>query len=550
MTEFKLGFNIQTMLTIICIISSLCLLFFGGYLISKTFCNKKSEETKKLAEITKPAVTTKPAEITKPAVTTKPAEIMKWTPVDYNRLKDKVNLELNSVDGKTVEKYSKDTLLKCVTNRFTVDYNDPKFIDDSDFKSKVQKLKAICENGLENADPGPPIWTDEVINDFKNNIADSFKEASKPLESVKLDCIVQKIIDRIKFPRDLGKLNEKEKTEMLIKIMQECNYNVGERTFWSNPEHILKLKAEILKYDNSILNTKGLLSCVTKEIIRTINHPSEIEETIPNSIRSCRENNITFDKFKSSYHWVDPDFDEKIKPLFIVEFRKMNINPTPEQLKCIADTSKDIFETPEQLEKIKDKALQMSFIYLIIGKCFEPMGPTTESPAVTMGPTSGSPAVTMGPTTGSPAVTMGPTTRLPAVTMVPTTGSPAVTMVPTTGSPPFPTVVPTTGSPIFPTVVPTTGSPPFPTVVPTTRLPIFPTVVPTTGSPIFPTVVPTTGSPFPPGQYRGPEIWVNGQGHKCDSPEIKNAIKPDWRDKTNMLYARDYCNQFKPTPRP
>jgi hypothetical protein len=550
MAEFKLGFNVQTVFIVICITSSLCLLFFGGYLISKICCNKKSEETKKLAEITKPAVTTKPAEITKPAGTTKPAEITKWTPVDYNRLKDKVNLELNSVDGKIVEKYSKDTLVKCVTNRFTVEYNDPKFIDDSDFKSKVQKLKAICENGLENADPGPPIWTNEVINDFKNNIADSFKEASTPPNSYQLDCIVRKIRDQNQFPRDLGKLNEKEKNEMLLKIMQECNYNpssnVGESTFWSNPEHILKLKALILKYDSSILNTTGLLSCVTKEIISEINDPMKIDidkfiiENTETKKQNCLQNNMPFDKFKSTFPWIDRDFDEKIKPFFSDWSRNMKINLTEQQLKCIADTSKDIFETPEQLEKIQDKALQMSFIYLIIGKCFNtgaPMGPTTESPAVTMGPTTGSPAFTMGPTTGSPAVTMGPTT----------------------GSPPFPTVVPTTGSPIFPTVVPTTRLPIFPTVVPTTGSPTF-TMGPTTRSPAV-TMGPTTGSPtFPPGQCRGDAIWKNTQGHTCDIINNNKGSDAGWTDETKKLRAGDYCSsvpnmkesdycfKFRPTP--
>ena len=59
MTEFKLGFNIQTVLIVICIISSICLLIFGGYLIAKSFCNKNSEET------------------------------TKWTPDSYDKLKNK-----------------------------------------------------------------------------------------------------------------------------------------------------------------------------------------------------------------------------------------------------------------------------------------------------------------------------------------------------------------------------------------------------------------------------------------------------------------------------
>lgn len=451
MAEFKLGFNIQTVLVVICIISSLCLLFFGGYLISKTCCNKKSEETTKLAEITKPAVTTKPAEITKPAVTTKPAEITKWTPVDYNRLKDKVNLELNSVDGKIVEKYSKDTLVKCVTNRFTVEYNDPKFIDDSDFKSKVQKLKVICENGLENADPGPPIWTPEVINDFKNNIADYLKEASRPPESVELDCIVGKIKDRIQFPRDLGKLNEKEKNEMLIKSMQECKYNlapqgsnVGENTFWSNPEHILKLKTRIIDSDNTILNIKGLLSCVTKEIIRDreITDPNKIDNGIIQTKKTYCSDNNDFDRPTSLYNWTDSDL-KNIEFYFIRQFEtNYNRYPTEQQLKCMVDTSKDIFETPPaEIEKI-DQDLK----FLIFRKCFEPMEQTT--------------------------------------------GSSTLTMEQTTGS-----------------------------------------------------------STFPPGQYRGPEIWINNQGHTCDSQEIKDDINADWTDKTGKL-ASDYCSKFKPTQPP
>jgi hypothetical protein len=61
---------------------------------------------------------------------------------------------------------------------------------------------------------------------------------------------------------------------------------------------------------------------------------------------------------------------------------------------------------------------------------------------------------------------------------------------------------------------------------------------------------PTTGSStFPPGQYRGPEIWINNQGHTCDSQEIKDDINADWTDKTGK-FASDYCSKFKPTQPP
>jgi len=229
MTEFTLGFNIQTVLFVICIISSICLLIFGGYLIEKRFCNKKSEETKKLAEITKPAVTTKPAEITK------------WTPESYNKLKDKINFEINSSNGKSVENFSESVnteVSDCVTNRFALEYNDPKFIDDSDpkfiddseFKSIVQRLKRFCEDAFEkkrndenfpDPDPGPPFWTDELIEKVKSNIKKSLENQQMPPNSDQLDCIMKNIVERTKFPKNLQQLNDKQKGE----IMEVCKYN-------------------------------------------------------------------------------------------------------------------------------------------------------------------------------------------------------------------------------------------------------------------------------------------------------------------------------------
>jgi hypothetical protein len=345
MDKFELGLNMQTFLIVLVSIGliSLCI-----YLLVKRFSNKKSEET------------------------------TKWTPTDYNKLKDKINSEINSedgknlADGKPVEKYSELAdlqsveLLDCVTNRFTLEYNDPKFIDDSEFKSRVQKLKVYCEDGLKkhkddprnntDPDPGPPVWTDEIIEKFKSVIKQSLENAPTQPTPDQLECIVRNIVSRYKFPRNLPKVNEKQTNEMIEEVMKECKYNLVSKIQWDE-DSISMLKFRIMLTDVSttdvpILYTKGLISCVTEDILSKITNLDDI--TIPlleASKKKCRESGL-----KILINFWPETSRNKLRDDMSSEFKRMvGKDNADKEINCIVHTIEDIFKNSEEYEKLKSK---------------------------------------------------------------------------------------------------------------------------------------------------------------------------------------------------
>ena len=182
-----------------------------------------------------------------------------WTPSKYEALKDKIKSVMEEV--KTVETYvdssnsSDDLLLECVTNRFTLDPNAFKLMEDSNFNSIVKQLVERCKERPD-IDPGPPIWTPSAIETFKSSVKTMLHDRSPPPSEEQFNCIVTKLLAQFKTPRDIITLNRDESISLLEKTMKVCGYNpeskvvVGNTINWNNPENLLKLKAQIIMVDS------------------------------------------------------------------------------------------------------------------------------------------------------------------------------------------------------------------------------------------------------------------------------------------------------------
>ena len=367
MAEFTFGLNIKTLLLIFCIILSACVIVTIGYFMGKQLCNKKSDgitSTKSLKE-----------------------EETLWTSVEYDTLKDQINLVILE-EVKTVEKFShspdspdsKDFLLECVTNKFTLQYNDPKLMKDSNFNSKVKRLITDCKQSIiekkkdpsyPDPDPGPPVWSSSAIKKFKSSIKQLLNDRSPQPNEEQFNCIVKKLLARFKTPRDMIKLKYDESLSLLEKTMKVCGYNqeskvvVGNTIIWNNPENLLKLKAKIILVDSSILDTEGLLSCVARKISENITDPNSINDVMINQYKEyiCTMGQLKTSTLKLSDKVI-------VGGYFINKFKEMKgRNPTEEEKGSIISRCEKIFETIEEFKNLKDTTgLIDTFIQIILRK--------------------------------------------------------------------------------------------------------------------------------------------------------------------------------------
>ena len=376
MVKFIFGFNIQTLLLVIFIIILLGLIIFG---IVKSVSNKKSKQPT-IVKIDEPTIGK-----TEGPTIGKTEEPTKWTADSYDELINKIKSVMNPAEVKTVEKYSESLesesldskLLECVTNKFTLEYNDPKFINDSDFNSKVEKIRNDCNNYITNPkfytdpDPGPPFWSTRAINKLKDAISKDgipdkiTKTVKYALIPTQLDCIVNKIIAKYKNPRQLNLKNDQTHT-MIVKIMEECKDN-------SQLDQDM-LKFRIILKDSSILNTKGLLSCVTEDIGSKITNLDDITQDLLETSKNICKNNV-----KLNPPWPVPDVnklksDMSVTVEIMLGKRPQDINQDINQeLNCIVDKIVDIFKSPQEFENLKRKLSQndllTTFNKLIIMNC-------------------------------------------------------------------------------------------------------------------------------------------------------------------------------------
>ena len=365
MAEFTFGLNIETLMFVLCVVLSACIIVAIGYFVGNNICNKKSvgvTPTKSLKEVVTPTKSLKEQETL-------------WTPAKYEALKDKINLVMKS---ETVETYQdppdSSELLKCVTNIFTLDPNAFKLMEDSNFNSIVKQLVQRCEDSP-NIDPGPPIWTPSAIETFKSSVKTMLHDRSPQPSEEQFNCIVTKLVARFKNPRDMIKLNRYESISLLEKTMKVCGYNpvvVGNTIIWNNPENLLKLKAQIIMVDSSILDTEGLLSCVARKISENITDPNSIDDVMINQYKQFI---CMMGELKASTSFPDADKNQ-ISDYFIPKFKEMKEmkgrDLTDKEKECIPFRCKEIFENREKFEEfknLKDTGLINDFIQIIFGKC-------------------------------------------------------------------------------------------------------------------------------------------------------------------------------------
>ena len=363
MAEFTFGLNIETLILVFCVVLSACVIVAIGYFVGNNICNKKSvgvTPTKSLKEVVTPTKSLKEQETL-------------WTPAKYEALKDKINLVMKS---ETVETYQdppdSSELLKCVTNIFTLDPNAFKLMEDSNFNSIVKQLVQRCKESPD-IDPGPPIWTPSAIETFKSSVKTMLHDRSAQPSEEQFNCIVTKLVARFKNPRDMIKLNRDESISLLEKTMKVCGYNpeskvvVGNTIIWNNPENLLKLKAQIIMVDSSILDTEGLLSCVARKISENITDPNSIDDVM---INQYKEYICTMGELKAST--LKPSDKVILEAYFIPKFKEIGRDPTKKEEGCIISTCKEIFETIENFEEfknLKDTGLIDTFIQIIFRKC-------------------------------------------------------------------------------------------------------------------------------------------------------------------------------------
>lgn len=368
MFEFTFGLNIETMTIIFCVVLSICVLVAIGYFVGNLVCNKESKSV---------------------TPTNSLKEENNWTSDNFEKLKDKIKLENAKIfTGKFSISPNIPDLLDCVTHTFTLKYNDPKLIDDSNFDSRVKQLITDCKENMEktekdperypDSDPGPPVWSPSVIEKFKGIFErmltiESYEPTSSQItpkspNSEQLDCIIDKLKRKFENPRDMIKIfrtNENETKELIFRITGECNYNLvpqGSKIQWD--EHrILMLKFRIILTDISttdvpILYTKGLISCVTEDIMSKITNLDNI--TIPlleESKKECRKSDLR----KFINYWPDETSIDKLRKDNLrtdisITFKRMTGKDNADkEINCIVHTIEDIFKSSEEYEKLKSK---------------------------------------------------------------------------------------------------------------------------------------------------------------------------------------------------
>jgi hypothetical protein len=351
------------MTIIFCVVLSICVLVAIGYFVGNLVCNKESKSV---------------------APTNSLKEENNWTSDNFEKLKYKIKLENAEIftNEFSISPNIPD-LLDCVTHTFTLKYNDPKLIGDSNFDSRVKQLITDCKESMKktkedperypDSDPGPPVWSPSVIKKFKGMLErmltiESYEPTSsrinpKSPNSDQLDCIIDKLKRKFENPRDMIKLfrtNEKETKELIFRITGECNYNLvpqGSKIQWDE-DSILMLKFRIIINDASttdvpILYTKGLISCVTEDIMSKITNLDNITTPLlEESKKECRKSDLR----KFINYWPDETSRNSLKDYIRTQFRYMTggiIKDNIEnELNCIVNKFKDIFKTPQEYEKL------------------------------------------------------------------------------------------------------------------------------------------------------------------------------------------------------
>jgi hypothetical protein len=389
MFEFTFGLNIETMTIIFCVVLSICVLVAIGYFVGNLVCNKESKSV---------------------TPTNSLKEENNWTSDNFEKLKDKIKLENAKIfTGKFSISPNIPDLLDCVTHTFTLKYNDPKLIDDSNFDSRVKQLITDCKENMEktekdperypDSDPGPPVWSPSVIEKFKGMFErmltiESYEPTSSQItpkspNSEQLDCIIDKLKRKFENPRDMIKIfrtNEKETKELIIRITGECNFNLvpqGSKIQWDE-DSIIMLKFRIILTDISttdvpILYTKGLISCVTEDISSQITNLDDI--TIPlleKSKNKCRQSDLrNFINYWPDETSIDKLRKNKLRTDISITFKRMTGKYNADkEINCIVHTIEDIFKNSEEYEKLNSKLngdYLKTFNQIIIMNCLSIM---------------------------------------------------------------------------------------------------------------------------------------------------------------------------------
>jgi flagellin-specific chaperone FliS len=296
MVEFIIGLNTPTILVLICIAILVALSGLIGYFIQKRACDKK------------------------PKCIDKKPEMMIWDSTNYNKLKDKIRDRIKVVLAEKIENYqdspdSPDSpesieskifpdLLDCVTNRFTLQYNNPALIEDSDFDARVKEIIIYCKDKMQkrmtnpddhDPDPGAPIWTDDIVNKFTNLMKMSLSKAPTQPNTNELSCIVNKVKSRI-TPRNMMAQKSEETINFLNKIFEECNYKQkfptnymsDSKIDFKNSENVKKLKDLIKSLGYSLDTDNSLVECIASKIIQRYdnNDPEVTTDIIKNEDKS------------------------------------------------------------------------------------------------------------------------------------------------------------------------------------------------------------------------------------------------------------------------
>jgi hypothetical protein len=369
---FKFGFNIESITIIFWAVLSICVLVALGYFVGNLDCNKKSKSvipTKSLKEETG------------------------WTSDNFEKLKDKIKLENAEIfTGKFSISPDIPDLLDCVTHTFTLKYNDPKLIDDSNFDSRVKQLIIDCKESMRkteedpkrypDSDPGPPVWSPSVIKKFKGMFKrmltiepyepTSSRITPKSPDSEQLDCILHKLQSEFKYPRDMIKIfrtNENQTKELIIRITGECNYNIRFNTaqgviIWDDQTR--KILENLLKslYSKS-LNDSGI-ACLTKQIsdytndIAVLTDHTKLKAIVsPVLILQCKQ-------IGDVPEWTEGDL-KKINNQLIFQ-DKLGRQPTLTESNCFLIKLMERFSS---LEKVKehDQRHGPAFIDEIMNDC-------------------------------------------------------------------------------------------------------------------------------------------------------------------------------------
>ena len=365
MVEFTFGLNIETLMFVVCVVLSAFVLATIGYFVGNKFCNKKS----------KGVTSTKSPE---------KQEIL-WTSENFEKLKDKIN----SVNPTIFEKSAKPDepdLLDCVTHTFTVKYNDPKFMNDSTFDSKVKELITYCTESLKkteedeekypNPDPGPPVWSPSAIKKFKGMMKKIGENTSKPPTSEQIDCIVNKFQTKFENPRDMLKIINHE---LIIQIAGECNYKIVPNTdtdtdtdqeviIWDNDTlRMLKDKLRSLYVNADFLNDDDL-KCLAGKISSLTNDPTVVTNPAkltalisPSLILECKQKG-------SGTLWTPEDLSKTSTQMSGVLREKLGKEPSIAYLNCFVIK---IMEKFPSLAKVKeqDTVGNLSYISEFMNHC-------------------------------------------------------------------------------------------------------------------------------------------------------------------------------------